>query len=160
MNFILLVAVASGMPASSSFAADAAAATPSTARGFQLLQHRDQEWYGSTFWTGPDWTRVGKEPAKVQVRLARGRRPEALPEPPTERLSPESGRELVEAEWIHGRGDQPLAKAAEGELTRTQRILNRQAGGLDKTTVTRWQDQIDALKRELADTSANEVSVL
>ena len=26
-----------------------------------LLTHRDAEWYGSTFWTGPDWTRVGKD---------------------------------------------------------------------------------------------------
>jgi hypothetical protein len=25
-----------------------------------LLTYRDAEWYGSTFWTGPDWTRVGK----------------------------------------------------------------------------------------------------
>lgn len=24
-----------------------------------LLAHRNAEWYGSTFWTGPDWTRVG-----------------------------------------------------------------------------------------------------
>jgi hypothetical protein len=24
-----------------------------------LLTHRNAEWYGSTFWTGPDWTRVG-----------------------------------------------------------------------------------------------------
>jgi len=26
-----------------------------------LLTYRDAEWYGSTFWTGPDWTRVGKD---------------------------------------------------------------------------------------------------
>jgi len=25
------------------------------------LTYRDAEWYGSTFWTGPDWTRVGKD---------------------------------------------------------------------------------------------------
>jgi len=25
------------------------------------LVHREAEWYGSTFWTGPDWTRVGKD---------------------------------------------------------------------------------------------------
>jgi hypothetical protein len=25
------------------------------------LTYRDDEWYGSTFWTGPDWTRVGKD---------------------------------------------------------------------------------------------------
>jgi hypothetical protein len=24
------------------------------------LTHRDAEWYGSTIWTGPDWTRVGR----------------------------------------------------------------------------------------------------
>jgi len=26
-----------------------------------LLTYRNAEWYGSTFWTGPDWTRVGKD---------------------------------------------------------------------------------------------------
>jgi hypothetical protein len=26
-----------------------------------ILTYRDAEWYGSTFWTGPDWTRVGKD---------------------------------------------------------------------------------------------------
>lgn len=26
-----------------------------------LVYRGDQEWYGSTFWTGPDWTRVGKD---------------------------------------------------------------------------------------------------
>ena len=25
------------------------------------LAHRDETWYGSTFWSGPDWTRVGKD---------------------------------------------------------------------------------------------------
>ncbi|OGV70384.1 MAG: hypothetical protein A2283_14085 [Lentisphaerae bacterium RIFOXYA12_FULL_48_11] len=25
------------------------------------LIYRDAEWYGSTFWTGPDWTRVGRD---------------------------------------------------------------------------------------------------
>ena len=25
------------------------------------LEYREQTWYGSTFWTGPDWTRVGKD---------------------------------------------------------------------------------------------------
>src|SRR5512137_625886 len=25
------------------------------------LVYREAEWYGSTFWTGPDWTRVGKD---------------------------------------------------------------------------------------------------
>ena len=25
------------------------------------LTYRDAEWYGSTFWTGPNWTRVGKD---------------------------------------------------------------------------------------------------
>lgn len=27
---------------------------------FTLLTHRDEQWHGSTFWSGPDWTRVGK----------------------------------------------------------------------------------------------------
>ena len=27
---------------------------------YQSLRHSHSEWYGSTFWTGPDWTRVGK----------------------------------------------------------------------------------------------------
>lgn len=28
---------------------------------YPALVHRDQTWYGSTFWSGPDWTRVGKD---------------------------------------------------------------------------------------------------
>jgi hypothetical protein len=31
-----------------------------TAEVYEALSHRDAEWYGSTFWTGPDWTRVGR----------------------------------------------------------------------------------------------------
>ena len=27
----------------------------------RLLTHREDNWYGSTYWTGPDWTRVGKD---------------------------------------------------------------------------------------------------
>lgn len=27
----------------------------------QSLSYRDDLWYGSTYWTGPDWTRVGKD---------------------------------------------------------------------------------------------------
>lgn len=30
-------------------------------RGFAPLTYRDDIWYGSTYWTGPDWTRVGKD---------------------------------------------------------------------------------------------------
>lgn len=39
-----------------------AAPAPSTQPGvpITLLTYRDAEWYGSTFWTGPDWTRVGR----------------------------------------------------------------------------------------------------
>ena len=28
---------------------------------YQPLVHRDDRWYGSTYWSGPDWTRVGKD---------------------------------------------------------------------------------------------------
>ncbi len=28
---------------------------------YTALTHREAEWYGSTFWTGPDWTRVGRD---------------------------------------------------------------------------------------------------
>ncbi|MCU0959819.1 MAG: hypothetical protein MUF48_06910 [Pirellulaceae bacterium] len=28
---------------------------------YQPLSHRDDIWYGSTYWTGPDWTRVGRD---------------------------------------------------------------------------------------------------
>lgn len=28
---------------------------------YRPLQYSEQEWYGSTFWTGPDWTRVGRD---------------------------------------------------------------------------------------------------
>jgi len=30
-------------------------------KGYRKLTYRDAVWYGSTFWTGPDWTRVGKD---------------------------------------------------------------------------------------------------
>jgi cytochrome c553 len=41
----------------------AAAPTPGSevSEPLTLLAYRDAEWYGSTFWTGPDWTRVGKD---------------------------------------------------------------------------------------------------
>jgi len=29
--------------------------------GFGRLVYREDTWYGSTFWSGPDWTRVGKD---------------------------------------------------------------------------------------------------
>jgi hypothetical protein len=29
--------------------------------GYGPLAHRNDTWYGSTYWTGPDWTRVGKD---------------------------------------------------------------------------------------------------
>lgn len=29
--------------------------------GYQRLTHRNDVWYGSTYWSGPDWTRVGKD---------------------------------------------------------------------------------------------------
>jgi hypothetical protein len=28
---------------------------------YSLLSHREAQWYGSSFWTGPEWTRVGKD---------------------------------------------------------------------------------------------------
>ncbi len=28
---------------------------------YRLLSYREDAWYGSTYWTGPDWTRVGKD---------------------------------------------------------------------------------------------------
>jgi len=41
----------------------AAAPAPSSqaSANYTQLTYRDAEWYGSTFWTGPDWTRVGKD---------------------------------------------------------------------------------------------------
>lgn len=30
-------------------------------RAYELLGYRTDQWYGSTFWSGPDWTRVGKD---------------------------------------------------------------------------------------------------
>ena len=32
-----------------------------TAVSYRRLAHRNDTWYGSTYWTGPDWTRVGKD---------------------------------------------------------------------------------------------------
>ncbi len=40
------------------FLASAVAETPVVR--YRPLQYSDAQWYGSTFWTGPDWTRVGK----------------------------------------------------------------------------------------------------
>ncbi len=34
---------------------------PSQDRAFEPLAYRTEQWYGSTFWSGPDWTRVGKD---------------------------------------------------------------------------------------------------
>ena len=34
---------------------------PGANPGYARLSYRDAQWYGSTFWTGPDWTRVGKD---------------------------------------------------------------------------------------------------
>jgi hypothetical protein len=28
---------------------------------YRPLEHRNDKWYGSTYWSGPDWTRVGKD---------------------------------------------------------------------------------------------------
>jgi hypothetical protein len=39
----------------------AAVALAQPAEPISPLVYRDAEWYGSTFWTGPDWTRVGKD---------------------------------------------------------------------------------------------------
>ncbi len=36
-------------------------AMPAEDEGFARLSHRDDTWYGSTYWTGPDWTRVGRD---------------------------------------------------------------------------------------------------
>ena len=62
-----LVVVAAMLAAASSVPA-AAAARPedvSTRAGddaaFNRLMYSDKQWYGSTFWTGPDWTRVGRD---------------------------------------------------------------------------------------------------
>ena len=51
-GFVLLLALLTAL---------ALAAAPEDAGlAFTPLTHRDAEWYGSSFWTGPDWTRVGK----------------------------------------------------------------------------------------------------
>ena len=34
---------------------------PPAEAGFAPLTYRNDQWYGSTYWTGPDWTRVGKD---------------------------------------------------------------------------------------------------
>lgn len=34
---------------------------PADAEGSSAMKYDTREWYGSTFWTGPDWTRVGKD---------------------------------------------------------------------------------------------------
>ena len=34
-------------------------AEPGDGTRYQLLSYRNDTWYGSTYWTGPDWTRVG-----------------------------------------------------------------------------------------------------
>ncbi|MCU0981973.1 MAG: hypothetical protein MUF25_22700, partial [Pirellulaceae bacterium] len=35
--------------------------SPASPANYAALTDREAEWYGSTFWTGPDWTRVGKD---------------------------------------------------------------------------------------------------
>ena len=34
---------------------------PKQDAGYSPLSYRDDQWYGSAYWTGPDWTRVGKD---------------------------------------------------------------------------------------------------
>lgn len=53
LRVALLLATLTPLPKDRASAAPAAPAT--------LLTYRDAQWYGSTFWTGPDWTRVGKD---------------------------------------------------------------------------------------------------
>jgi hypothetical protein len=43
-------------------ATESVAAEPNPSpTGFSALTYRNEPWYGSTFWSGPDWTRVGKD---------------------------------------------------------------------------------------------------
>ena len=37
------------------------AADGQNAARYRDLTYRNDVWYGSTYWTGPDWTRVGKD---------------------------------------------------------------------------------------------------
>ena len=36
------------------------AGVPHAGPFFEKLEYRKSEWYGSTFWSGPNWTRVGR----------------------------------------------------------------------------------------------------
>ena len=56
--FIVLLLLA---PLAAPHATAAPAPCGSAGEPITLLTHRDAEWYGSTFWTGPDWTRVGRD---------------------------------------------------------------------------------------------------
>ncbi len=42
-------------------AADASIDSKNDDDRYRALQHKDATWHGSTFWSGPDWTRVGKD---------------------------------------------------------------------------------------------------
>jgi hypothetical protein len=48
-------------------------ATPQD-RDYDKLEYRTEQWYGSTFWSGPDWTRVGKDWHHSGVNTASVRR--------------------------------------------------------------------------------------
>ena len=47
--------------AAACFATAAFAAPSQPAATYTPLAHREAEWYGSTFWSGPNWTRVGRD---------------------------------------------------------------------------------------------------
>ena len=48
-------------PLAALLAADAVGNSAQPSDPMTPLSYRDAEWFGSTFWTGPDWTRVGKD---------------------------------------------------------------------------------------------------
>jgi cytochrome c553 len=65
-SVLTIAAFAAAQNVTGSQTAATAAATLSVSAkqsgtNYTLLTYREAQWYGSTFWTGPDWTRVGKD---------------------------------------------------------------------------------------------------
>ena len=96
------------------------------------------------------------DPANWQPRKVVPARPDSLPEPPTEQLPLEVARQQIERDWVGQRGSQPAGEAAADELTRMQRILDRQAETLGKVVASNWRQQIETLRQQLANASVEE----
>ncbi len=68
------------------------------------------------------------------------------PEPPVIQLTQEIARELIEKEWLDQLGPKPVGDAAEKELFRVERILQRQSGKIPNKALIIKKKELQRLK--------------